>query len=289
MHEIRSSIYADKGQETALTISAKKRARPSAGLGGSLTSIPIKRQEPRLSNQRREDRHRDVISGATLILRRRKHQVTVVNVSPGGVMIECEAIDPRIGETVEIQFPDCNRTKCAIRWKRENRLGLEFAPETTIIGSAKVKDLIRSRLGLAEAEETVPADRPIKDRSPRQRLIWKGTLHFAQESTPVRLHNISATGAMLESDWDYAIGTEVLLDLDGAGLMPAIVCWCEGGQTGVSFKKQFDLGNLAFCKPQAASSPKMVKPDYLKPGSAWFPAWDKLTLAELARTNPNKR
>src|SRR3712207_5123808 len=110
-----------------------------------LTAIAVKRQESRLTNQRREERHRDILENATIYFRRRKYDVPVVNVSSNGVMIESD-IEAWIGESVEIQFADCNRTKSVVRWIRDNRVGLEFNDETTIIGPASLQQFIIRRL-----------------------------------------------------------------------------------------------------------------------------------------------
>jgi hypothetical protein len=284
VHELRSALGRADAASGPLT-PEKKRSRQKIGQEGlSLAAIPIKRTASRLSNERREDRVPGVVDAATLYLRRRKHGVKVVNVSPGGMMIETEGLQPRIGETVEIQFADCNRTKCAVRWVRERRIGIEFAADTTVIGSAEVKAFIAAQLNTGQDDEEDEDDgRPRLERSPRHRLIWMGTLHFENESTPIRLRNISEDGAMLESEWDFMFGTEVMLDLEQAGLLLATVRWSEGGEVGVKFKKKFDLKNLVHARTTSNGSPRMLRPPYLDPSSPWAPTWDKLSPEQLAR------
>lgn len=300
MHGVRSAILSGDGVRPATPIAAKKKKIDPASRG-SLTAIAVKREESRLTNQRREERHRDIFEDATIHFRRRKIQVQVINASAGGVMIEAD-IEPRIGETLQIQFAGCNRTACIVRWVRGNRIGLEFSHGTTIIGAAGIQDFIIRKLR-AETDEAAPQEPGAKTtRTPRHSLIWIGTVHCEHQSMPVRLRNISTDGAMLETDHPFGVGAEILLDLEEAGTAFAKVRWAKGGQIGVMFDQKFNLRNLMQCSAAAtainSNSGKntvyMVKPRYLESdGSAdspWSAMWEKLTLSELKSTlKPDKK
>jgi hypothetical protein len=289
MHELRSAIASGEGLRPNGPIA--KKSKPAAPKGG-LATISVKREESRLTNQRREERHRNILEDATVYFRRRKHQVPVINVSSSGVMIEAD-IQPWIGERLEIQFADCNRTRCVVRWIRGNRMGLEFNDETTIIGPASIQDFIIRRLrgdeGAAHDDEDANAK---ADREPRHNLIWIATLHCNHDSIPVRMRNISSEGAMLETTHPFPVGAEVLLDLEEAGTAFAKVRWAKGGQIGVKFDARFNLKNLQKCSPTAASmsaagkaTTYMVKPSYLESekssSSPWAAMWDKFNLEDL--------
>ncbi len=288
MHELRSAIASGEALRPNGPIAKKsKPAEPKSGLA----TIAVKREESRLTNQRREERHRNILEDATIYFRRRKHQVPVINVSSGGVMIETD-IEPWIGESVEIQFADCNRTKAVVRWIRGNRMGLEFNDETTIIGPASIQDFIIRRLRGNEAADDEAAVNAKADREPRHNLIWIATLHCNHDSVPVRMRNISSEGAMLETNHQFPVGTEVLLDLEEAGTAFAKVRWAKGGQIGVKFDAKFNLKNLTKCSPTAASmtaagkaTTYMVKPKYLESekssDSPWAAMWDKFGLEDL--------
>jgi hypothetical protein len=242
MHELRATIAAGEALKPSGPIA--KKAKPAAPKGG-LTAIAVKREESRLTDQRREPRHRELLENATIYFRRRPFDVPVINVSPNGVMIEAD-IDPWIGDELAIQFSDCNRTKCVVRWIRDRRIGLEFREETTIIGPSSVRDLIIRRLrGEAQEAQDEGAGAAKATRAPRQTLIWMATLHFEHDTFPARLRNISTDGAMIESKRDFPVGSEVLLDLGDAGTVFGIVRWSKGGQLGLRFSRKFDLKNLA--------------------------------------------
>jgi hypothetical protein len=289
MNELRTAIASGQGLRPNGPIAKKtKRAEPKGGLA----AIAVKREESRLTNQRREERHRNILENATIYFRRRKHDVPVVNVSSNGVMIQTD-IEPWIGESLEIQFGDCNRTKCVVRWIRDNRMGLEFNDETTIIGPASIQDFIIRRLrGDETGASGDSASGAQANREPRHNLIWIATLHCNHDSIPVKMRNISSEGAMLETSHHFPVGTEVLLDLEEAGTAFAKVRWAKGGQIGVKFDSKFNLKNLTKCTPTAASmnaagkpTTYMVKPRYLesekKADSPWAAMWDKFGLEDL--------
>ena len=277
MHELRS-IVTDGPRASLLAKRAPKSRQ--AEEGASLASLAIPRTETRKCNQRREDRHLNRIEGAVVRFQRRKYEVTVLNVSSRGAMVEGD-LQPHIGARLEIRFGDCNQTECHVRWVRNGRIGLEFAKETLIIAPAEVRDLVVSgrRAGEQPTEFAMKAERP-----PRQRFIMHGELHWQLGTLPVKLRNISSEGAMLEASQDLSPETDVVLDIAGAAAIPARVKWCRGGQIGIGFDSPFDLGTLAREESHVSHS-DALKPDYLKtetdPDSPWAARWDRLKPEDL--------
>jgi hypothetical protein len=269
MHEIRSLM--ENGGHREVTFK-KDPEVPQAKTAG-LARIAIARQESRKTNQRREDRHLNLADRAVITFRRKRIEVSVVNVSPHGVMIDSD-IEPRVGERIEIRFEDCNRTLCCVRWMRGRHIGLEFASETVLIASPQVRELIvcGRRAGEEPPKLEIRAERP-----PRQKLVWKAVLYHGVEANEVYLRNISANGAMLDCSDDLLAGTAVVLEVTGTGANPeGRVRWCRSGQIGVLFDQPFDMRVLAEAK--APSQPKdqirrYVRPDYLasegSPDSPW--------------------
>jgi hypothetical protein len=260
MHEMRSLMQNGGHRELVVKKGDGPTPRKAAGLAG----IPILREEARRTDQRREDRHMNLVDGAVITFRRKRIEVEVINISSHGVMIDSD-IEPRLGERVEIRFEDCNRTMCTVRWIKGRQIGLEFAAETVLIAPPDVRDYIVSG---RRAGEKPPKLEIKPDRAPRQSLIWKGILHFGIESLPVRLRNISQEGAMLDCAEDVLAGTPVVLELDGAGAnaVQAKVRWCRSGQIGVHFDEPFDMRILAGVAPSrepVATAARYVKPDYL--------------------------
>ena len=273
MHEIRSTLVRG---ETRQTLASKR----SAARGGerSLTGISIRREECRRADQRREPRHLNLVEQASLRWQRRSYEVAVLNVSSQGAMIESE-LEPRIGARVEISFPECGPTRCFVRWIRAGRIGLEFDEATLVIAPREVRELIVSGRRTGE-QPTVSVG---KNRAPRHTLILRGELHWPRGSMPVRLRNVSTSGAMLEGEADLPQDSEVVLDLGGVAVQGR-VRWCRSHQIGLCFAEPLDLALLAQ-PPAPAESPDMLKPDYLKsetdPNSPWAARWQRLMAEDL--------
>jgi len=278
MNELRSMVTA--GQRGSL-LAARAPKRREAGDEPSLAGFAIPRQETRSCNQRREDRHLNVVERAELRFRGRKLEVGVVNVSRHGAMIAAE-IDARIGERMQIGFEGCNRTDCTVRWVRNGRIGLEFSRETEILASDAVRELI---VGGRRSGETPPEPEEKQQRAPRQSLLWKAILHWDHGTLAVRIRNISAEGAMLEVREEIVVGTGIVLDLAEGGIASGTVRWARGGQLGVRFDTSFDMHRLVRVEQVAESSPALVKPAYLESeldsNSPWASAWDKFSPDDL--------
>jgi diguanylate cyclase (GGDEF)-like protein len=141
----------------------------------------------------------------------------------------------------------------------------------------------------SEALTLAEASRPSSQaagfsRAPRHRLIRNGSLRADGLASPVRLRNISAGGAMVESDRALEAGTPVELDLDEAGLLEAEVRWCQRGQIGLRFAAEFELRALARARaPAADPAPRMMRPSYLDPRPEPQPAAAPSPLAAKKR------
>lgn len=130
MHELRSAIAAGQRPEASPVVRKEGCRRKS---DSSLMGLHIPREEKRTTNQRREDRFRGVVERATLIFRRKKVLVKVVNVSPSGIMVEA-GILPRIGETIPVEFEGFGRLEAVVRWVNQGRIGLDVGEGSIKIG-----------------------------------------------------------------------------------------------------------------------------------------------------------
>ena len=93
-----------------------------------LANVRIDREEPRLVEQRSEERHEGLIDKAVVHFRGEPYPVPVVNISSRGTMIE-STLHPRIGETMIVEFDQCSRMHAFVRWIRDGRIGLNFGHE----------------------------------------------------------------------------------------------------------------------------------------------------------------
>ena len=289
MHEIRSSILS--GEVKSGPVARKGGGKKEAASLGGLTKIAIKRQEARVTNQRAEDRHHNLVEQSTIVFRRKKIDVRVVNVSSRGAMIEAD-IEPNIGESLDIILSGDNKTRCAVRWIREGRIGLEFVNETILWESAPTGPVFHYEPA-NQNEKAEPEEQPFVNREPRQRLLRGGTLYWSGVSIPVRLRNISSGGARVEGERELCHGAEVELDLGEAGFHTAEVRWCADGQIGLRFPAGFDLDALAPAQTQTAGpAPDVLKPAYLEtelqPDSPWAARFQRLSMTDLKMIDPNR-
>ena len=98
---------------------------------------------------------------------------------------------------------------------------------------------------LAAQSKTATAAGDQFNRPPRQGLLKVASLQWNGMNIGVRVRNISAGGAMLETDRALQPGAQVQLDLPGTGSLGAEVRWSEGKRMGIQFEQDFDLGRLA--------------------------------------------
>ena len=234
-----------------------------------------------------------------------EQQVDLVNLSGGGAMIRC-GFSPRLWERIDLIFAEGSEIECAVRWIREDKVGLEFAHETRIECEPAARDALLldvihrsfpdvgllSRDGPGADEEVEPAPAEEEDdavansrRTERRHpLVWTGEVYFNHSNEKVRLRNISEHGALIESPVQYPLGVEVLLDLGDAGQHFAAVSWTCGDKVGLKFNNLFDLRLLGGSRPEIA--PKMM----IRPGpglstsdldNPWADGWQRQSLDEL--------
>lgn len=274
-----------------------KKARVDRSAGG-LHGIAVPRAEGRRTNQRGGDRHRLTDEQALVRFRGRTHKVDLINLSRGGAMIE-GGFKAKLWDRLELELGAGSSVECVVRWVRGNRFGIEFAHETRIecdpaTMDAVLCDVIRN--SFPEHEEQLGSAAPAGDTAAEPRheraavrhpLIWSGILHHDYEWEPVRLRNISETGALVECSAEFPVGASVFLDLGSGGRLAARICWSRGAQTGLEFAQPFDVRKLGQAKPEVAPA-EWVMPDYLRAdGKAPVPAvepWNRASIEELSRS-----
>jgi hypothetical protein len=210
-------------------------------------------------------------------------------------------LDLMLWDAVELLLGDNGKVECVVRWIRDDRFGLEFAHETRIDcdvseREAVLREVLTRNFGnvefdLPRSERTRKSDlQPEVDADSEQRiarrhpLIWTGVLHHDYQSSPIRVRNISTTGAMIECSTPVRVGTEPLLELSDALSVSGTVAWAVGDQVGFAFHSPFDMAQLAESLPDVAPS-EWIRPTYLDSGtdpeSPWDPRWNRMSVGEL--------
>ena len=301
MNSIREQIFGGERAERRSLLGAKRKKGADGGSG--LTSVAIPREETRMSDSREGDRHR--LNGEQVTVRhgRRTHKVELINLSGGGAMVAGD-LTPNLWDRVELKLGDGATLECVVRWIKGGRVGLEFAHETHIdCAPAERAELLRQVIARSFPETSVaveapapPEPRPEPAAEParaeegrgdfRHPLIWSGQIHYDFDSTPVRLRNISRTGALVECATPLPVGAEPLLDLGDAGSVFARVSWACGDQVGLAFQTEFDLADLVKSRPDLTPADWQA-PNYLSKGnkatqSPWSDPWQRLSVRQLS-------
>jgi len=266
------------------------------GEGDALDGVRVPRAEIRRADHRGGDRHRLEGETASATYDGQAYDVEIVNLSRGGAMIRCE-FKPRLWDMIELRFDDGPSLEGAVRWIKDRSVGLEFAHETKLDCSPEERASILLQViqrsfpdevrldddGSAQAEAQEAEDLGERDEK-RHPLIWKGEIHYAHDSNPVRLRNVSGGGALVDVAVDYPLAAEVLLDLGDAGQHFATIQWVCGDQAGLRFVKPFDLACLANARPDVTPHSWNV-PSFLtrddSESSAWDERWGRSSIAEI--------
>jgi hypothetical protein len=286
---IRAKIFGGQTEESPV-VQAKK---PKGARADALNSIPVRREETRRADTREADRHRLPDERVRATHAGRDHDVQLVNLSGGGAMVIGD-FEPMLWDRVDLHLGENGTIECAVRWLRDDRVGLEFAHETRIDCSADehaavLREVIARNfpdVEFDEVERPAPAPETGEQRGGgRHPLIWSGNIHHDFQTTSVRLRNVSETGALIECSAPLRVGAEPLLELGACQLFTTVV-WVVGDSVGLRFAQPFDLAQLARSRPEVAPA-RWDCPDYLQPGasadSPWDEQWGRKSLGELRK------
>jgi hypothetical protein len=270
--------------------------RPKRRKGASVDSLDslIEREQARTNHSRAQDRHR--LLDETVSIKRGGivHEVQLINVSGGGAMIGGD-VELKLWDRLELQLGENGTVECVVRWLRDGRYGVEFAHETKIDCGADeqvtvLREVIRRSFPDLEFEigaepDPEPQHSGAEGRGERRHpLVWSGLLHHDYQSTPIRIRNISATGAMIECSAMLTVGSEPLLELGEELSISAKVAWVLGDEAGLRFDRPFDLHDLARAHPQVTPA-HWDPPSYLESepdrSSPWAGHWRRMSIGEL--------
>ena len=283
-----------RGEKKPLVVTDKNPR--SEGENDALDGVRVPRAETRRGDHRGGDRHRLEGETASAIYDGHSNDVEIVNLSRGGAKIRCK-FKPRLWDMVELRFGEGPGLEGAVVWIKGDCIGMEFAHETKLDCSPEQRDALlldviqrnfpdeirleqpELLLGEDEAQEEMGA----RDEK-RHPLIWKGEIHYAHDTNPVRIRNVSAGGALVDVAVDYPLGAEALLDLGDAGQHFVTIQWVCGDQAGLRFTQPFDLACLANARPDVTPHSWNV-PSFLdrddSEDSAWDERWGRSSIAEI--------
>ena len=137
------------------------------------------------------------------------------------------------------------------------------------LGCSQIQGYIFGRPAPAETARelansaTVEADGYQCIREPRHRLMRRAIAEIGGEISEIKLRNISAMGAFVESPVAVSPGTMLTIDIVGVGPVTGCVRWSQAGKFGVQFTDTFDLSRLA-PKKERSNDVTMLRPWYVE-------------------------
>lgn len=87
----------------------------------------IPRSVKRSADHRQEERYPAASGTAMLDFRGRRHVVRLANLSASGAMVIFPHV-PHIGEKLTLQLLECGQVSAQVRWVKDGRIGVSFAP-----------------------------------------------------------------------------------------------------------------------------------------------------------------
>ncbi|MDB5677167.1 EAL domain-containing protein [Sphingomonas bacterium] len=135
---------------------------------------------------------------------------------------------------------------------------------------------------LARSVEAVAAKGYENARAPRYSLIRTANAQWNGMTFPVRIRNIAAGGALLESTRDLPDGSQIQLDIPGCSIMGADVRWSREGKVGIRFERPFNLRDLG---PVQRAPVHDVRSTVDTPPPAQAAQAGRLTPADLNRSS----
>jgi hypothetical protein len=112
-------------------------------------------------------------------------------------------------------------------------------------------------------------------------IIYYNDLHDCA-AEPVRLRNISASGALIQCGNPPPEGETVYLDLRPAGRHAATVKWTRGDQSGLQFHDIFDIHSLSQVAPEVALATGVS--EAFGNQEPWASGWRRVTVEQMARS-----
>lgn len=181
---------------------------------------------PSVDCDRRDgQRHMTLYRVGSILVEDRRELCLIKNISAGGMMIRlyCSISE---GTEVTIELKNSQPISGKISWVRDQNAGIAFDHPVDVF------DILSNSM-----------DGP-RPRMPRVETDGWATLRDGSNALTVRVRDISQGGVRVACETLIPQGTDVVVGLAGLEPQPGIVCWCEGGFTGIAFNRLIPLGEL---------------------------------------------
>ena len=189
------------------------------------TLYSLENSTPKLDQRQGGERHLSLLRVGSLMIGDRRELCLIRNISAGGMLIRVySAIAP--GTELSIELKQGEPVRGSARWAKDDCVGVEFDRPIDVIGLIS---------------QSMEGPRPRQPRIEVQCVAWVrdgASVHRA------RAVNISQGGLKIECAADIAVGSNVVVSVNGLAPAPATVRWHDDASYGLTFNRALALPAL---------------------------------------------
>ncbi len=177
---------------------------------------------PEPDDRREGDRHMTLYRVGSLSIGHKRELCLIKNISAGGMMVRAYCAIPQ-GTRVSVELKSGQPLAGTVTWYREPNAGISFDRPIDVI------DLLSASM-----------DGP-RPRMPRIAIDTLVTVRDGASIYRLRASDVSQGGIKVHCATAIESGNEVVVTLPGLEPQPAVVCWSDGGQLGLTFNRSLPL------------------------------------------------
>ena len=192
------------------------------------TGFSFSNAVPMPPERRGDERHIKILRVGTLVIDGRRELCLIRNISAGGLMAHVYSkLSP--GQRVTVELKATQPVSGSVVWVRDANAGIQF--DTAM----DVAELLANPQVL---------DNGWRPRTPRVEIDRMATLRAGARTYWVHARDISQSGVKVECDHPPALGTEIVVALEGLRPLPGIVRWSNDDACGIAFNQLIPFGEL---------------------------------------------
>ena len=173
----------------------------------------------------RAQRHLTLYRVGVLTVGDHRELCLIKNVSAGGMLIRAYS-DVAVGTRLSVELKHGEALAGAAKWIEQDSVGIAFDAPIDVFS------LI-----------SLPAEGP-QPRMPRIEVDCTATVRDGSTVARTKAINISQGGLSVESRTELAVGTAVVVSLNGLAPEPAVVKWRDSDCYGIAFNRTLSVSQL---------------------------------------------
>lgn len=179
-----------------------------------------------LEDRRKSERHVTILKVAKVVRESGEELCVLRNLSTQGA--KADVAGPyRIDENVVVKLRLGEPIKAQVAWVSGRSIGMVFCepvdPETVL---ANIRSDEKRLSG------------------PRVDILAEGKIIVGNETHEILIENLSQKGARILGGFDLPTAISLSLELEGLGVIPAVIKWSESGISGLAFNTVLSIWDM---------------------------------------------